>query len=165
MNKEELKIYEVVFECDGSATGKMRSELDVRMVKPLKESFVLATDEGKFHGGDGTAPPPLALFIAGLVGCVMTQTRAFARRMNVQIKDLKVSARVEWEARQYGIEPYETAPKSFQVDVDIDSESAIGDVKKLVEVAKKACFIEATLSQSNEIRHRLRNGGGDWVDL
>ena len=62
---------EVKFTCNGQAVGKMRNELKVDMVSPIKESFHLATDEGSFHGGDATAPPPLALFIASLTGCIM----------------------------------------------------------------------------------------------
>ena len=53
----------VVFECTGVATGKMRNDLDVRMTSPMLETFTMATDEGPFHGGDATAPPPLALFV------------------------------------------------------------------------------------------------------
>ncbi len=67
----------VVFCCTGRAVGKMRNELDVRMTKPMEERFELATDEGPFHGGEASAPPPLALFIASLTGCLMTQIRAF----------------------------------------------------------------------------------------
>ena len=71
----------VEFTCSGKAVGKMRNELEVNMTKPTQESFVLATDEGSFHGGDATAPPPLALFVASLTGCIMTQIRAFSKRM------------------------------------------------------------------------------------
>jgi len=79
----------VTFKCAGNATGKMRNDLDVRMVEPFEEQFTLATDEGPFHGGDATAPPPLALFVGGLTGCIMTQLRAFAKRMDVIIDDCK----------------------------------------------------------------------------
>ena len=51
---------EVQFNCTGTATGKMRNELAVEMVRPSFESFQLASDEGPFHGGDASAPPPLA---------------------------------------------------------------------------------------------------------
>ena len=51
----------VQFNCTGRAVGKMRNELAVEMVQPMHESFELATDEGPFHGGDATAPPPLAM--------------------------------------------------------------------------------------------------------
>ena len=56
---------EVVFTCSGTAAGKMRNDLQVKMIEPMLEEFTLATDEGPFHGGDATAPPPLALFIGG----------------------------------------------------------------------------------------------------
>lgn len=39
------------FICDGRAVGKMRNELDVTMTEPMVERFVMATDEGPFHGG------------------------------------------------------------------------------------------------------------------
>ena len=80
----------VTFKCSGKATGKMRNDLDVHMVEPMEEHFTLATDEGPFHGGDATAPPPLALFVGGMTGCIMTQLRAFARRMDVVIDDVRV---------------------------------------------------------------------------
>ena len=64
---------DVVFHCTGVATGKMRADSDVRMVHPMEERFALATDEGRFHGGEGSAPLPLALFVGGLTGCLMTQ--------------------------------------------------------------------------------------------
>ena len=41
---------EVKFTCNGQAVGKMRNELKVDMVSPIKETFHLATDEGSFHG-------------------------------------------------------------------------------------------------------------------
>ncbi|MDQ7070709.1 MAG: hypothetical protein Q9M48_08230 [Rhodobacterales bacterium] len=40
----------VEFTCSGTAVGKMRNELDVKMVTPMQESFAMATDEGAFHG-------------------------------------------------------------------------------------------------------------------
>ena len=48
--------------CTGTAVGKMRNALAVEMVRPFRETFQLASDEGPFHGGDASAPPPLALF-------------------------------------------------------------------------------------------------------
>jgi len=52
---------EVQFVCKGQATGKMRNDLVIQMVQPFEEPpITMATDEGGFHGGDGTAPPPPA---------------------------------------------------------------------------------------------------------
>ncbi|MEM1399978.1 MAG: OsmC family protein [Pseudomonadota bacterium] len=154
---------EVQFNCIGTATGKMRNELAVTMVKPMEEHFELASDEGPFHGGDATAPPPLALFVGGLTGCIMTQLRAFAKRMDVTIDDLKVETRVIWQWTPHG-RIYETAPKSFEIDVLLDSPDPVEAQIALINAAKKGCFVEQTLGQSNEIRHRLKTANG-YMDV
>ena len=153
----------VEFTCIGTAIGKMRNELDVKMTKPMQESFVLATDEGSFHGGDATAPPPLALFVGSLTGCIMTQIRAFSKRLNVKINDLQVDTRVQWNWAATG-RVYETAPKSFDIDVRIDSDNPIDEIKELIGLAKKGCFIEQTLGQKNIIKHRIKTGAG-WIEV
>ncbi|UWQ17762.1 OsmC family protein [Jannaschia sp. M317] len=150
---------EVIFTCSGHATGKMRNDLDVRMTHPMEERFAMATDEGPFHGGDATAPPPLAHFISGLTGCIMTQLRAFAKRMNVEITDLKVDCRIVWQWTPVG-RIYETAPKSFDIDILLDSPNPLEEQIALIEAAKKGCFVEQTLSQANTVTHRLKTEGG-----
>ncbi|MEW9921547.1 OsmC-related (seleno)protein [Marimonas sp. MJW-29] len=150
---------EVVFTCTGQAMGKMRNDLDVKMTQPMLEEFTLATDEGPFHGGDASAPPPLALFVGGLTGCIMTQLRAFAKRMNVQIDDLAVDCKVTWQWTPEG-RIYETAPKGFEIDVRLESPNSMEEQLALIAAAKKGCFIEQTLGQANTIRHRLKTSEG-----
>lgn len=154
----------VQFDCVGSAVGKMRNELEIRMSLPFAEGpFELATDEGSFHGGDASAPPPLALFVGGLTGCIMTQIRAFAKRLGVKIDDLKVETRVQWNWEAVG-RVYETAPKAFEIDVLIDSPSEESKVVELIETAKKGCFIEQTLGRQNTIHHRMKTADG-WKEV
>lgn len=153
----------VQFCCAGTAVGKMRNELDVRMVKPFEERFTLATDEGAFHGGEASAPPPLALFVGGLAGCIMTQIRAFAKRLRVPLNDLRVDVDVQWDWRTVE-RTYETAPKSFAIDISIDSDAPFDAQIELVEAAKKGCFIEQTLGQANRVSHRLRRNS-EWVAI
>lgn len=153
----------VRFDCRGTAVGKMRNELDVAMVKPFEERFELATDEGSFHGGDASAPPPLAMFVGGLTGCIMTQIRAFAKRLKIELDDLAVETRVEWNWKAVG-KVYETAPKSFEIDVLIDSSAPEERVVELIETAKRGCFIEQTLGVSNTIRHRMKTPDG-WREV
>ena len=154
----------VQFDASGTATGKMRNDLVVTMSLPMAEGpWEMATDEGSFHGGDGTAPPPLALFVGGLTGCIMTQIRAFARRMGVKLSDLRVETRVQWDWEAKG-RIYETAPRGFEIDVLMDSPNTQAEVAALIAAAKKGCFIEQTLGRTNTIRHRLKTAEG-WVDV
>lgn len=149
----------VEFTCTGTAVGKMRNELEVQMVAPMRESFTMATDEGAFHGGDATAPPPLAMFVGSLTGCIMTQIRAFAKRLKVPLNGLVVDVRVMWDWQSTG-RTYETAPKSFEIDVSIDSDAPLEAQRDLVETAKKGCFIEQTLGVKNTISHRIKTEDG-----
>ncbi|MFC4671369.1 OsmC-related (seleno)protein [Seohaeicola nanhaiensis] len=154
----------VQFNCTGTAVGKMRNELAVQMVQPFEEEVHhIATDEGSFHGGEASAPPPLALFVAGLTGCLMTQIRAFARRLGVTLDDLRVETRVIWDWRKTG-RTYETAPNSFEIDVLIESPDSTEKVAALIAAAQKGCFLEQTLGRANTLRHRLKRGGS-WIDL
>lgn len=154
----------VQFNAEGTASGKMRNDLSVTMSLPFAEGpWEMATDEGSFHGGDGSAPPPLALFVGGLTGCIMTQIRAFSKRMGVTLSDLRVETRVQWNWEAKG-RVYETAPKSFEIDVLMESPNTPSEVAALIEAAKKGCFIEQTLGRGNTIRHRLRTPEG-WVDV
>lgn len=159
----ETKSFDVIFEGVGRSTGKMRNDISVEWPM-MKEKFELATDEGPFHGGDGTAPPPLALFTAALTGCLMTQIRAFAKRLNVPIQAVEVSAKLHWKGEQVGGEPYVTAPVGFSLDVDIDGDASDDDLLRLLEAAKKGCFIEQTLAQGLIVGHRLKSAQGGWID-
>lgn len=162
--RDGVKTAVVRFDCTGTATGKMRNDLVVRMVSPWAEEFELATDEGPFHGGDATAPPPLALFVGGLVGCIMTQIRAFAKRLRIQLDDLSVEARVTWNWRQEGRAPYTTAPKGFELDITVDSPEPEARIRELIAAARQGCFIEQTLGRANVVTHRLKTADG-WVEV
>ena len=153
---------QVQFDCHGRASGKMRNDLEVMMTQPFTEGpFELATDEGSFHGGDASAPPPLALFVAGLTGCIMTQIRAFSKRLKVNLKDLNVETRVIWDWEAKG-KVYETGPYSFEIDIYIDSDDPMEKQLELIALAQKGCFLEQTLGQKNTIQHRLKVGN-EWV--
>lgn len=157
------KRFDIEFEGTGRATGAMRNDIGVRFVT-MGESFELATDEGAFHGGQGTAPPPLALFTAALIGCVMTQIRAFAKRLDVAVGQVEVSARLHWQGVQSGRAPYVSAPVGFALDIDLDSDAPEEAQVRLVEAAKAGCFIEQSLAPGVITGHRLRLGNG-WRDV
>ena len=160
MADPELKRFDIVFEGVGKASGKMRNDISVDF-KSMGERYELATDEGPFHGGDGTAPPPLALFTAALTGCIMTQIRAFSKRLKIPVGTVQVNARLHWQGEQIGREPYVGSPVGFDLDIDFDSDASAEDQIRLLDAAKKGCFIEQTLAQGLTVGHRLLIDG-DW---
>ena len=159
---DTTKTFDVVFTGTGTSTGKMRNDITVNF-DTMNETYALATDEGPFHGGDGTAPPPLALFTAALTGCVMTQIRAFSKRLKIPIDGVEVHARLHWQGEQDGNEPYVTAPVGFDLDIDLQSDASEADQRRLLDAAKRGCFIEQTLAQGLNVGHRLKLNG-EWKD-
>jgi uncharacterized OsmC-like protein len=127
--------FEVIFDVEGRNNAKFRNEIMVhkRLSNPV--SVELPTDEGPGHGGDGTAPYPLAYFAAGLTACIMTQLRAFSRRLGVPVTEFTVNTRCHWEATQVGTAPYESAPVAFTMDIDLGGGASEADKRRVIAAA------------------------------
>ena len=93
----------------------------------------------------------------------MTQIRAFSKRLSIPIGNVEVRARLHWEGAQEGNDPYVTQPVGFSLDVDLATEASTEDQHRLLEAAKKGCFIEQTLAKGLIVDHRLKIGD-DWQD-
>ena len=158
-------VFEVVFESQGVCRGKLRNEVVNVAHHPFQVSRMMATDEGRFQGGEDTAPTPLEFFLTGLIGCLMTQIRVFARRMKIEIRDLTVTCHARWEAMPDPVVPYAARPGGFEIDIALDSDAPNERVRDLIDGARRACFVEATLAQKNDIRHTLRLNAGEAVQI
>ena len=156
--------FDLIFEGSARATGKMRC--DVRVDMPAwGEHWDLATDEGAFHGGDASAPPPLALFTAGFAGCIMTQIRAFSKRLKIPVDDVRLGVKCHWKGEMQPDKTYHGLPVSFDLDVEIDSPASFADQKRLVDAAQLGCFIEGSLRGGGALTHRLKDDAGQWVSV
>ena len=148
----------------GNATnkGSMRNDIDVSF-ESMNETFKLATDEGAFHGGKGTAPPPLALFTASLCGCIMTQIKAFGKKLKIEVNEIKIDASMEWQGEVLEEGPYKASCNGYVLNIDIISEEPIERKKKLLEAAINGCFIEASL-KPGIVKHRLKDKE-NWISI
>ena len=162
IDTENMTRFEVIFDAEGTNRSKFRNDVKVHLRGPYAVSYDLPTDEGGIHGGDGTAPYPLAYFTSALTACVMTQIRAFSRRLNISIDGFSVKTRCHWQARQRSKAPYESEPVAFTMEVDIEGEASETDKQRLLAAAQKGCFVEQSL-KPGLVRHRLKVGER-WVD-
>lgn len=150
----------VTFAFQARAVGRMRNEVSVTGVEPAGTgTHELATDEGAFHGGDATAPTPLHLFTAALAGCLMTQLRAFANRLDVPLDRLEVSGTARWEARAEPRRPYVSTPLDIDMAIDVETTATQEQVLELITAAKRGCFIEQSLALGLDVRHTVTVGG------
>lgn len=158
-------LFNVHFTAEGVCVGKLRNEVTLTAVQPFQVTRMLATDEGTFQGGEDTAPTPLEFFLTGLVGCLMTQIRVFAKRLKVDVEDVRVDCRAKWEALPDAVGPYQGRPVGFEIDVDVTSTSDPDQVAELISAARRGCFVEQTLSQANEIVHSLSVNGNAHASM
>ena len=162
---DTLHTFDVTWEADTRTTDRLRTETRVRQASTGNHpEFTILTDEvGYPHGGDQTAPAPLAYFAAGLSTCLVTQIRAVARKLRIDIGAIRVKARCEWKAEARGREPYVGSPVGFDLDVEIECAESADGQKRLLDMAKKACFFEQTLLRANTVNHRLKVGE-NWIE-
>ena len=155
--------FDVIFEAEGHNRAKFRNDVTVQMRGAAPRTDFLPTDEGPLHGGDGTAPYPLAYFTSGLTACIMTQLRAFSKRLGIDVTEFRVNCRCHWEAHQTGNAPYESAPVGFTLDIDLEGGATDTDKRRLIAAAEKGCFIEVCL-KPGIVKHRLKVGDA-WVEV
>lgn len=159
-----MRVVPVIFEADATGGEGMRNEVEGRCVAPAGEffPFAFATDEGPYHGGARSAPPPLAYFVTSLATCFLTQLRAFAPSVGVVLEEAAVLARVEWEAHIDGQGPYAARGRAVAIEMEIASAADVEQLRELVRVASRSCYVEALLALP--VKHRLRRGEG-WLDM
>jgi uncharacterized OsmC-like protein len=87
----DLHTVDIVFDAKARTLGKMKSEVTITS-QFSNFSVTLETDEGKLHGGDASAPMPLHYFAAGEVACLMTQMKAFAKRLRIPVENIAMNA-------------------------------------------------------------------------
>jgi uncharacterized OsmC-like protein len=88
-----LTCFDVIFDVEARNTAKFRNDITVHLRGQHPATVELPTDEGPKHGGNGTAPYPLAYFASGLTACVMTQLRAFSRRLDIPLTTIAINTR------------------------------------------------------------------------
>ena len=156
--------FDVLFEAEGSNTSKFRNNCTVHLRGAAPRTDDLPSDEGAYHGGDGTAPYPLAYFTSGLTTCIMTQLRAFSKRLGIDCPSFDVNCEARWQAEMEDRNaPYESKGVGFRLDIDIKGSASVEDKKRLIAAAAKGCFVEVII-KPGLIKHRLKVGD-EWVAL
>ncbi|QDM25959.1 OsmC family protein [Tardiphaga sp. vice304] len=155
--------FDVIFEAVGHNDAKFRNDVQVFMRGAHPASYHLPTDEGAMHGGDASAPYPLAYFASALTACVMTQIRAFAKRLSLKVDNFDVSTRCHWQGEQVGNAPYVSVPVAFNMDIDIRGQLSNSDKRELLKAAQSGCFIEASLKPGLVVHRLLLDD--EWTEV
>ena len=140
--------------------GRLACEIDAGMRTPFEDRWRLATDEPKVQGGSGEAPPPLVLLAGALASCLSVQVRTFARRKRIDLPPTTVDISIEWNG--YHEPPvYRAEGRKASATFRIDTDDAPGEWTQHVRHALQGCFVEALLSPSIDLDHRVATRSGE----
>lgn len=114
-------------------TGGLRAEVDAG-------GFTVVSDEPEsVAGGTGTGPQPTELLLASIASCFTLALAYSARKRNVELTDLEVDVTGHYDGPRFD---------SFRIVVRAGS---VPGLDKLIESAKRVCYVTRTLQSSPEI--------------
>jgi uncharacterized OsmC-like protein len=122
--------------------------------------FTFSCDEGEFLGGDGTAPNPLAYFVASIGFCLLTQlTRACAiEDLAIESAEMDVRASFPLESK-YGIDDTSAACEGVTYTVDVRGDVDPERLRSALEWAESVCHVVRSLKEPVPVEMALRLNG------
>ena len=109
-------------------------------------AFEIAVDEPVSAGGDGTGPQPTEVFLASLASCFALALSHVARKREVELADLTVTAVGEYDG-----------PKFAKLRLEVVSSLAAELLEPLLARASAICYVSNTLRAVNEVEVVLAN--------
>jgi uncharacterized OsmC-like protein len=108
--------------------------------------FHFASDEPPERGGDDRAASPLEHFLMGAAFCLLSQVAQFAPLYKVEIEDVDVDLRVEFDdAEKHGLPGPGAAFTNVVFKIKIKSSSPAEQVEKLLTHAERGCHAAQSL--------------------
>lgn len=109
----------------------------------MREHLV-TIDSSKSEGGDDLGPAPTELFLAALGGCIMVNISQIAKKMRIDLKNVRMKIS--------GVKESNGIPSSFtelHVDIDIDADERDRErLERLVRLSEENCTVSNTLRRA-----------------
>jgi putative redox protein len=115
-------------------TGGLRAEVDAG-------GFDLVADEPESVGGTGSGPQPTELLLASIASCFTIAVAYTAAKREIALEGLAVDVTGHYDG-----------PRFDAFRIEVRATAPVGaELEKLVEVAKRVCYVTRTLAEPPEI--------------
>ncbi|MDA2919125.1 OsmC family protein [Desulfobacterota bacterium AH_259_B03_O07] len=119
-------------------------------VEVKARQFHVDIDEApEFHGED-TGMMPTELFLCSLASCFCLALVYVAKKKSVVVKDMTVSVMGKKDLTNF---------KFSELVVEVESSLPSVDLKDIIKIAKKYCYVSNTVSNSCAIEYIDKNSG------
>jgi putative redox protein len=122
-------------------TGGLRAEVDAG-------GFAVVADEPASVGGTGTGPQPTELLLASIASCFTVALAYSAQKRGVELADLTVDVTGRYDGPRFD---------AFRITIRAASPQG-AEMDRLVEAAKRVCYVTRTLASPPEIDFAVEPG-------
>ncbi len=112
----------------------------------VSDSLTIISDQAEQYGGEGTGPMPSELLLWSLASCLGQSIAYIAKKKRVEIKNLKleVKGKKDMDDFRYG-----------EIGVLVSGDMPPDELNKMLELAKKYCFVSNTLAQGITVDYKV----------
>ncbi len=108
--------------------------------------FPITVDEPPEAGGTGQGPQPTELLLGAIASCFTLALAHSAGKRDVELRGLRVDATGTYDG-----------PRFSTLRIDVHADAPTGDeLERLVEVAKRVCYVTNTLRSAPPIEITTR---------
>jgi putative redox protein len=107
----------------------------------------LFSDQPVEDGGEGTAPSPTEIFVAGLAGCIAFYAERFLRRHHLSTEGLTVSCGFGWAENPHRV---------GEIAVDVEAPGLVPEKREAFERVIDHCTVHSTLRHEPQVRVSLK---------
>jgi len=102
--------------------------------------FRIRIDEPVKAGGEDTGPQPSEVFLASLAGCFTLALYHVAKKRNIELPDISVTATGTYEG-----------PGFVELAVAVKSGADPSLIESLIEPAKRVCYVSNTIRNVSDV--------------
>lgn len=110
--------------------------------------FLIRIDEPVKAGGEDTGPQPSEVFLASLAGCFTLALYHVAKKRDIELPDIRVTATGTYEG-----------PGFARLAVEVASSADPQILESLIEPAKRVCYVSNTLRNVSDVEVFLAQKG------
>ncbi|MEN2984581.1 MAG: OsmC family protein [Dictyoglomaceae bacterium] len=124
----------ITFKAEGKWLGGLKVETKIR------EKFTIVVDEPQSLGGEDSAPNPVEVVLASLIGCLGIMISIVAKEKNISINNIKILAEGDLDPQGFMGNPNIRAGyQEVRVKIKIDSPLEREKLEELIQLVEKRC--------------------------
>jgi uncharacterized OsmC-like protein len=140
---------DIVVTAKATSIEKWRKQVIAGQPETGRE-YAFISDEGSYiPGGEGTAPSPLTYFVSGIALCLISHITQVANKKKLIVRNERAEVTAHFHEEGSVLRgDAEGFCDRFEINISLDSDEDIHEIKQLIRLSHKLCFAEKAVAGS-----------------